>query len=131
MDQLNGNENQNHRRQQTKHSSSLPTQGVLIPVVISLILTWLAIFELKTILSEMGAMNSGLPWTSRIKWVYIIGFVVTVSLIGLLFIKDEFQTVRGLWLRVSRSRKFTIFWIFTLLVSICPQFISFTDHIGT
>ncbi len=113
MDQLNGNENQPHQRRQTQHSSFPLAPTVIIPVTITLILTWLAIFEFKKILSGIGAMDPGMVWSSRINLVYAAGILFTLFLVGVLFLRYPVEIVRNSWLKLTRFRLFNIFWAFT------------------
>lgn len=106
---------ENHRHNQHRPTkgivSSFPKPIILFSSIITLLLTWTAIFEFKRILTAMGALSPGAVWFSRFPLIIAAGILLSVILLGVLVMNSWLEFFQRLWLRLIGNLVIKIIWI--------------------
>lgn len=108
--------NNNQHRPSNRNFLSFPKPINLILISITLLLTWMAIFQFKSVLIGMGAYGPGTTWSSRFLFIYAARGLFTIALISLLVINGALAKILKLWSRLQKSRIFITLWVVISLI---------------
>lgn len=115
--------NSNHKRRFDylhKFSSNIsfvPKPRTLIPILFTVILVWLSMFQLKIILVDLGVMKEGMAWYARYPLLQVAAAAFGIILITSLMIEGLQEFFKTIVLKLTEISFLRLSWII-LFISI-------------